>query len=135
MSIIPSDVKITPWLEQFKAFKDEYPDALLLFRMGDFYEMFFDDAKQAASVLNIALTARDPEKKIPMAGIPHHALHSYLSRLIRAGYRAAICEQIGEPSPKGIVERRVIRVVTPGTYLPDDEAGESAHLASVWPVK
>ena len=135
MSIIPSDVKITPWLEQFKAFKDEYPDALLLFRMGDFYEMFFDDAKNAASVLNIALTARDPEKKIPMAGIPHHALNSYLSRLIRAGFRAAICEQIGEPSPKGIVERRVIRVVTPGTYLPDDEAGESAHLASVWPVR
>lgn len=135
MSIIPSDVKITPWLEQFKAFKEEYPDALLLFRMGDFYEMFFDDAKQASSVLNIALTARDPEKKIPMAGIPHHALNSYLDRLIRAGFRAAICEQIGEPSAKGIVERRVIRVVTPGTYLPDDEEGESAHLASVWPVK
>ncbi len=134
-TIIPSDVKITPWLEQFRAFKEEYPDALLLFRMGDFYEMFFDDAKQAASVLNIALTARDPEKKIPMAGIPHHALNSYLDRLIRAGFRAAICEQIGEPSAKGIVERRVIRVVTPGTYLPDDEAGESAHLASVWPVR
>ena len=135
MSIIPSDVKITPWLEQYKAFKEEYPDALLLFRMGDFYEMFFDDAKKASSVLNIALTARDPEKKIPMAGIPHHALNSYLARLIRAGLRAAICEQIGDPSAKGIVERRVIRVVTPGTYLPDDEAGESAHLASVWPVK
>lgn len=135
MSIIPSDVKITPWLEQYKAFKEEYPDALLLFRMGDFYEMFFDDAKRASSVLNIALTARDPEKKIPMAGIPHHALNSYLARLIRAGLRAAICEQIGDPSAKGIVERRVIRVVTPGTYLPDDEAGESAHLASVWPVR
>ncbi|MBQ6971012.1 MAG: DNA mismatch repair protein MutS [Synergistaceae bacterium] len=135
MSIIPSDVKITPWLEQFRDFKEQYPDSLLLFRMGDFYEMFFDDAKQAASVLNIALTARDPEKKIPMAGIPHHALNSYLSRLIRAGYRAAICEQIGEPSSKGITDRRVVRVVTPGTYLPDDEASESAHLASVWPVR
>lgn len=135
MSIIPSDIKITPWLEQFRTFKEDYPDALLLFRMGDFYEMFFDDAKQAASVLNIALTARDPEKKIPMAGIPHHALNSYLTRLIRAGYRAAICEQIGEPNPKGLVDRRVVRVVTPGTYLPDDEASESAHLASVWPVK
>ncbi|MBQ9904848.1 MAG: DNA mismatch repair protein MutS [Synergistaceae bacterium] len=133
--MIPSDIKITPWLEQYKAFKEEYPDAILLFRMGDFYEMFFDDARNAADTLNIALTARDPEKKIPMAGIPHHALNSYLSRLIRAGYRAAICEQIGEPNPKGIVERRVIRVVTPGTYLPDDQAGESAHLASVWPMK
>ncbi len=135
MSIIPADIKLTPWLEQYKAFKEEYPDALLLFRMGDFYEMFFEDARQAASTLDIALTARDPEKKIPMAGIPYHALNSYLSRLIKAGYRAAICEQIGEPNPKGLVERRVIRVVTPGTYVPEDEAGESAHLAAVWPVK
>lgn len=135
MSIIPSDIKITPWLEQYKTFKEEYPDALLLFRMGDFYELFFDDAKQAAATLGIALTARDPEKKIPMAGLPHHALNSYLSRLIKAGYRAAICEQIGEPNPKGLVDRRVVRVVTPGTYLPEDERGESAHLAAVWPVK
>ena len=134
-SVIPDDIKITPWLEQYKSFKDNYPDALLLFRMGDFYEMFFDDARKAASTLNIALTARDPEKKIPMAGIPHHALNSYLARLIKAGYRAAICEQIGEPSSKGIVERRVIRVVTPGTYLPEDSARESAHLAAVWPLK
>ena len=72
---IPDDVKITPWLEQYKSFKDDYPDSLLLFRMGDFYEMFFDDARKAARTLNITLTARDPEKKIPMAGIPHHALN------------------------------------------------------------
>ncbi|MBQ7594572.1 MAG: DNA mismatch repair protein MutS [Synergistaceae bacterium] len=135
MNIIPSDIKITPWLEQYKSFKEDYPDALLLFRMGDFYEMFFDDARQAAAVLDIALTARDTEKKIPMAGIPYHALNSYLGRLIKAGFRAAICEQIGEPNPKGLVERRVIRVVTPGTYLPEDAAAESAHLASVYPVK
>ncbi|MBQ7220124.1 MAG: DNA mismatch repair protein MutS [Synergistaceae bacterium] len=133
--VIPDDIKITPWLEQYKSFKENYPDALLLFRMGDFYEMFFDDARHAASTLNIALTARDPEKKIPMAGIPYHALNSYLTRLIKAGYRAAICEQIGEPSSKGITERRVIRVVTPGTYLPEDSARDSAHLASVWPLK
>ncbi|MBQ7155734.1 MAG: DNA mismatch repair protein MutS [Synergistaceae bacterium] len=135
MSKIPSDIKITPWLEQYKSFKEQFPDSLLLFRMGDFYEMFFDDARQASSALNIALTARDPEKKIPMAGIPHHALNSYLSRLIRAGYKAAICEQIGEANSKTLVERRVIRVVTPGTYLPDDSARDSAHLASVWPLK
>ncbi|MBR1439275.1 MAG: DNA mismatch repair protein MutS, partial [Synergistaceae bacterium] len=136
MSVIPSDVKMTPWLEQFKTFKEGYPDALLLFRMGDFYELFFDDAKIASSVLNIALTSRDSKNKsIPMAGIPHHALNSYLSRLIKAGYRAAICEQIGEPNPKGLVERRVVRVVTPGTFLPDEEADDSAHLAAVWPVK
>ena len=135
MSKIPSDIKITPWLEQYNTFKEQYPDALLLFRMGDFYEMFFDDARKASQTLNIALTARDPEKKIPMAGIPHHALNSYVSRLIRAGYRAAICEQIGEANPKGLVERRVVRVITPGTFLPDDAARESAHLASVWPLK
>ena len=133
--IIPDDIKITPWLEQFKSFKEQYPDSLLLFRMGDFYEMFFDDAKHAASTLNIALTARDTEKKIPMAGIPHHALNSYLSRLIKAGYKAAICEQIGEANTKGLVERRIIRVVTPGTYLPDDAARESAHLAAIRPLK
>ena len=133
---IPSNIKITPWLEQYKKFKEDYPDAILLFRMGDFYEMFFDDARKAASILDIALTARDSEKKIPMAGIPHHALNIYLGRLIKAGCRAAICEQIGDvDSKKGIVERRVIRVVTPGTYVPDDNFADSGHLATVWPLK
>ena len=137
---IPSDVKITPWLEQYKNFKENYPDAILLFRMGDFYEMFFDDARKAASILDIALTARDSEKKIPMAGIPHHALNIYLGRLIKAGCRAAICEQMSEPdAKKGIVDRKVIRVVTPGTYVPDenlsDNISESGHLAAVWPQK
>ena len=135
MSRIPDDIKLTPWLEQYKKFCDDYPDALILFRMGDFYEMFFDDARQAAAVLDIALTARDPEKKIPMAGIPHHALNSYLGRLIRAGFRAAICEQIGDPNPKGLVDRKVIRVVTPGTYVPEENTGETGHLAAVYPVK
>lgn len=135
MKVIPDGIKLTPWLEQYKTFKEEYPDALLLFRMGDFYEMFFDDAKNAAAVLGIAVTARDPERKIPMAGIPYHALNSYLGRLIKAGFRAAICEQIGEASNKGIVERRVIRVVTPGTYVPEENTYESGHLAAVYPVK
>ena len=134
-SAIPGGIKITPWLEQYNSFKSEYPDALLLFRMGDFYEMFFEDARKASQALNIALTSRDPEKKIPMAGIPHHALNSYLSRLIKAGYKAAICEQIGEASSRGLVERKIIRVVTPGTYLPDDSARDSAHLAAIRPVK
>ena len=123
-TVIPDDVKMTPWLDQYREFKARYPDALLLFRMGDFYELFFDDAKTAASVLDIALTARDAEKKIPMAGVPHHALNIYLGRLISAGYRAAICEQIGDTPAKGIVERRVVRVVTPGTYVPE-ESGEA----------
>ena len=130
---IPDDVKLTPWLDQYGKFKEQYPDALLLFRMGDFYELFFDDARVAASVLDIALTARDSEKKIPMAGVPHHALNIYLGRLIKAGYRAAVCEQIGEVPAKGVVERRVVRVVTPGTYVPEEESG-AGHLAAVLPL-
>ena len=131
---VPGDVKMTPWLDQYKAFKEQYPDALLLFRMGDFYELFFDDARVAASVLDIALTARDSEKKIPMAGVPHHALSLYLGRLIKAGYRAAICEQVGAVPPKGVVERRVVRVVTPGTYVPE-EGTEAGHLAALLPLR
>ena len=75
---IPDDIKMTPWLSQYRQWKTEYPDALLLFRMGDFYELFFDDARTAASVLDITLTAWDSDKKIPMAGVPHHALSLYL---------------------------------------------------------
>jgi len=134
---IPEGVKITPWLAQYKKWKEEYPDALLLFRMGDFYECFFDDARELSSVLNITLTSRDAEKNIPMSGIPQHALPSYLRRLIRAGCRVAICDQIGEPDGKNIVERRVVRVVTPGTYVPEeafDKGGNTGNLAAVVPV-
>lgn len=131
---IPDDIKMTPWLSQYRQWKAEYPDALLLFRMGDFYELFFDDARTAASILDIALTARDAERKIPMAGVPHHALSLYLGRLIKAGCRAAICEQIGEPTGKGVVERRVVRLVTPGTYVPE-ESGDTGRLAAVLPLK
>ncbi|MBR1673120.1 MAG: DNA mismatch repair protein MutS [Fretibacterium sp.] len=138
---IPDDVKLTPWLDQYGKFKEQYPDTLLLFRMGDFYELFFDDARVAAAVLDIALTARDSEKKIPMAGVPHHALNLYLGRLIKAGYRAAICEQVGEVPAKGVVDRRVVRVVTPGTYVPEEGGdtsggplGGAGHLAAVLPL-
>ncbi|MBQ9896223.1 MAG: hypothetical protein IJM40_02785, partial [Synergistaceae bacterium] len=131
------DVKITPWLEQYKNFKEQYPEELLLFRMGDFYELFFDDAKTAAAVLDIALTARDKDKKIPMAGIPYHALNIYLGRLIKAGYRAAICEQMSDTPPKGakVVDRKIIRVATPGTYIPEENdfnfKDDGARLAAV----
>ena len=130
--MIPENIKITPWLEQYKNFKSQYPDELLLYRMGDFYELFFDDARKAAQVLDIALTARDHDKKIPMAGIPYHALNSYLGKLIKAGYSAAICEQIGEPDGKNIVERKIIRIVTPGTYVPEENnLDNSGHLAAI----
>lgn len=121
---------MTPMLEQYVEWKDAYPDCLLFFRMGDFYEMFFDDAEIASSVLDIALTSRSKENeyKIPMAGVPYHSVDSYLGRLIAAGYRVAICEQITEPDGKGLLERHVTRVVTPGTWLPEnsDDGGKIA---------
>ena len=111
-------VKHTPLMQQYFSIKSEFPDTLLLFRMGDFYEVFYDDAKLAAKLLDITLTTRGSSggAPIPMAGVPYHALDNYLARLVRQGESAAICEQVSEPTPgKGIVDRKVVRVVTPGT--------------------
>jgi DNA mismatch repair protein MutS len=105
-------------MQQYFRIKSEFPDTLLLFRMGDFYEVFYDDARRAARLLDITLTTRGESggAPIPMAGVPHHALDNYLARLVRQGESAAICEQVSEPQPgKGLVERKVVRVVTPGT--------------------
>lgn len=109
---------LTPMLQQYYSVKAQYPDALLFFRLGDFYEMFGDDAKIGAQVLEIALTGRDAgaQGRVPMCGVPHHAVDTYLARLIKAGFRVAICEQMEDPKKaRGIVRREVIRVVTPGT--------------------
>jgi len=108
----------TPLMQQYFGIKAEFPDTLLLFRMGDFYEVFFDDARKAARLLDITLTTRGESGglPIPMAGVPYHALDNYLARLVRQGESAAICEQVSAPVPgKGIVDRKVVRVVTPGT--------------------
>jgi DNA mismatch repair protein MutS len=105
-------------MKQFFGIKAEFPDTLLLFRMGDFYEVFYEDARRAAKLLDITLTTRGESggQPIPMAGVPHHALDNYLGRLVRLGESAAICEQVSDPVPgKGLVERKVVRVVTPGT--------------------
>ena len=105
-------------MQQYFGIKSEFPDTLLLFRMGDFYEVFYDDAKKAARLLDITLTTRGESggAPIPMAGVPHHALDNYLARLVRMGESAAICEQVSEPTAgKGLVERKVVRVITPGT--------------------
>jgi DNA mismatch repair protein MutS len=105
-------------MQQYFSIKAEFPDTLLLFRMGDFYEVFYDDARKAAKLLDITLTTRGESggAPIPMAGVPHHALDNYLARLVRLGESAAICEQVSQPVPgKGLVERKVVRVVTPGT--------------------
>ncbi len=108
-------------MTQFLAVKEQYPDVLLLYRMGDFYETFFEDAKIAARELELTLTSRDGGKdgeRIPMAGVPHHALDNYLPKLIAKGFRVAICEQMEDPAlAKGLVRREVVRVVTPGTVL------------------
>ncbi len=113
----------TPLMRQFFSAKAEHPDVLLFFRMGDFYELFYDDARKAARLLDITLTQRGNSAgaPIPMAGVPHHAAEGYLARLVALGESVAICEQIGDPAlAKGLVERRVVRIVTPGTVT--DEA-------------
>jgi DNA mismatch repair protein MutS len=117
----------TPMFRQFRAAKAKYPDSIVLFRMGDFYEMFFEDAVLAAPLLGIALTSRSKaaEEQIPMCGVPHHAVDSYITHLVQAGHKVAICEQMADPATvKGLVPREVIRVVTPGTNL-DPEAIDS----------
>ena len=113
----------TPMMQQYLRIKAGYPDMLVFYRMGDFYELFFDDAKRAASLLDITLTARGKSggNAIPMAGVPYHAVENYLARLVQKGESVAICEQIGDPAnSKGPVERQVTRIVTPGTLT--DEA-------------
>ncbi len=113
----------TPMMQQYLRIKGEHPDILLFYRMGDFYELFFDDARKASKLLDITLTARGQSagKPIPMAGIPHHAAEGYLAKLVRRGESIAICEQVGDPATsKGPVERKVVRILTPGTLT--DEA-------------
>ncbi|WP_029166602.1 DNA mismatch repair protein MutS [Aminiphilus circumscriptus] len=131
--VLPPDIKRTPMLEQYLFWKERYPGCLLFFRMGDFFELFFDDARTASAVLDITLTARDPEKKIPMAGVPFHAVESYLSKLVREGFSVALCDQVTEPDGRTLVERSVVRVVTPGTYVPEDPSGEG-RLAALAPA-
>lgn len=116
-------VKHTPVIQQFLRIKADFPETLLLFRMGDFYELFYDDARRAAELLDITLTQRGQSggAPIPMAGVPYHSIDSYLIKLIRRGESAAVCEQVGDPATsKGPVERKVVRIVTPGTV--SDEA-------------
>jgi len=114
---LSKDTLLTPMMKQYKEIKSNYKDAILLFRLGDFYEAFFDDAKIVSKELQIVLTSRNGA---PMAGIPHHSLDNYLKKLIRKGYKVAICDQVEDPKQaKGIVRREVTRVVTPGVVFED----------------
>lgn len=124
-------------MRQYFAIKDRHPDTILLFRMGDFYETFADDARQVHDVLGITLTKRanGQAADVALAGFPHHAIDNYLPKLVRAGYRVAICEQLEDPkAAKGIVERGVVEVVTPGVTLRDEllEPKHSTFLAGVY---
>src|SRR5258706_6588825 len=113
----------TPVMQQYARIKAQHPDILLFYRMGDFYELFYDDAGKASRLLDITLTARGASggAPIPMAGVPYHAVEQYLAKLVKLGESVAICEQIGDPATsKGPVERQVTRIVTPGT-LTDSE--------------
>jgi len=127
---------LTPMLAQYRAIKQKHQDVILLFRLGDFYEMFGEDAKIASQVLELVLTSREVGKgrRIPMCGIPYHAADRYLARLLAAGYRAAVCDQVEDPKQtKGLVRREVVRILTPGTvveeHLLDSKANN--YLAAV----
>jgi DNA mismatch repair protein MutS len=120
--------QLTPMLKQFVGIKELYPDSIIFFRAGDFYEMFFEDAEKASRILGITLTSRGSYdgKKVPMCGVPHHSSRSYIAKLIENGRKVAICEQVEEPGQgKGIVKREVVRVVTPGSII--DEIGEERN--------
>lgn len=125
----------TPMMRQYYAIRKKFPGCLLFYRMGDFYELFLEDAHIGAKILNITLTSKAGGKdgRIPMAGIPYHAVDSYLAKLIKAGYKVAICEQLSPPNTRGLVERDVVRVVTPGTMLDENtlEKKENNYLVSI----
>jgi len=127
----------TPMLKQYVSIKKEYPDSILFFRLGDFYEMFYEDAKVASKVLGIALTSRNKSGKnpVPLCGVPHHSAEPYLAKLLKEGHKVAVCEQVEDPkSVKGVVKRRVVRVLTPGAILDTEKLDSKSnnYLASVY---
>ena len=128
---------LTPAIKQYMEIKKLYPDAILFFRMGDFYEMFFDDARTAAPILEVVLTSRNKSRdnSVPLCGIPYHALDNYAAKLLKKGFKVAICEQVEDPKlAKGIVRREVTRVLTPATALEIESAdpGTGNYVVAVF---
>ncbi|MCK4255347.1 DNA mismatch repair protein MutS, partial [candidate division WOR-3 bacterium] len=123
---------ITPLIRQYKNLKEKEPDAILFFRVGDFYETFYDDAVLTSKVLGIALTQR--QEGVPLAGVPHHSAKTYIQRLVSGGYKVAICEQMEEPVPGKLVERDIVEVITQGTMLDSSllREKESNFLVSIY---
>ncbi len=135
---IPAGIKLTPMMKQYVAAKARYPEALLFFRMGDFYEMFFEDAELGGRYLDLTVTSRDKESSVPapMSGFPHHQISNYLSRALEAGLKVAVCEQLEDPaSARGIVQRGITRVVTPGVVLDSEslDARANNYLVAIVP--
>src|SRR6266850_3716203 len=129
--------RITPMMHQYLRIKERYRDAILFFRLGDFYEMFFEDAETASRILDIALTSsnKNEDSAVPLCGVPYHSAEPYIRKLLDAGYKVAICEQVEDPkTAKGVVQREVVRVVTPGTVTDGDalDARENSFLAAVF---
>ncbi len=121
---------MTPMVRQYRSIKEKWPGTILFFRLGDFYEMFYEDAVRASKILNITLTSREGGKgnRIPMCGIPYHSAQLYINRLIKEGLKVAICEQVEDPRlARGIVKREVIRIITPGTNLEEDSGLMDGH--------
>ncbi|MBD3330678.1 DNA mismatch repair protein MutS [Candidatus Peregrinibacteria bacterium] len=130
--------KLTPMMEQYMGIKNEYNDSILMFRMGDFYEMFFEDAKIAAEILQIALTKRNKSNPDEiMCGVPYHSVNNYISKLTGAGKKVALCDQVTKPDGKGIVKRKVIRVITPGTTIDENilENKTNNYICAVTKIK
>ena len=130
-------MKLSPMMEQYMEIKADYEDCILFFRLGDFYEMFFDDAKLASKELELTLTGKNcgQEERAPMCGVPFHSAESYIAKLVENGHKVAICEQIEDPATaKGIVKREVIQIVTPGTVTAQSMLAEKEnnYLASVY---
>ena len=130
-------MKVSPMMQQYLDIKKQYKDCILFFRLGDFYEMFFDDALLASKELELTLTGKScgQEERAPMCGVPFHAAESYIAKLVEKGYKVAICEQTEDPAQaKGIVKREVIQVVTPGTITSQSilSEKENNYLASVF---
>ena len=131
--------EMTPMMKQYMEVKNQYKDCILMYRLGDFFEMFFDDAITASRELELTLTGRDCglKERAPMCGVPHHAVQSYIARLIGKGYKVAVCEQMEDPAlAKGIVKREVTRVITPGTIIETNMLDEKKnnYIASIYRV-
>src|SRR6202030_639540 len=131
-----TEIALTPVMRQYREAKEQYPDGILMFRLGDFYEIFFEDAELAAPIMGVTLTSRPLGKsgRAPMCGVPHHAWQAYVGMLLRAGHKVAICDQLEPAGKHKVVRRDVTRVLTPGTVVEDAylEPSRANYLVAAW---